>query len=112
MRSCIAPALAVLSTCLLSACAKGPDAIAPVSMGNAFASVPCRDAATMLASERSQLAALSAAQRSAVTGDALGVFLIGVPMSSLSGADRSGDIAATKGKVIALENRVATGCRG
>lgn len=110
MNTISTPAFAILSVCLLSACAKNPDAIAPVSMGNAFASVPCRDAAIMLASEKNQLAALSSAQRSAVTGDAIGVFLLGVPMSSLSGADKTGDIAATKGKVIALENRIATAC--
>lgn len=104
------PALAVLLLCLLSACAKGPDAIVPISMGNAFANVPCRDAAAMLATERNQLTALSGAQRSAATGDAIGVFLIGVPVSSLSGADKAGEIATSKGKVIALENRVATAC--
>ncbi len=94
----------------LAACAQSPDAIPPVSMGNAFASIPCRDAQAMLSAERQTLATLEAAQRSAVTGDALGVFLIGVPMSSLSGGDKAGQIGASKGKVLALEARLA-GCR-
>jgi hypothetical protein len=64
----------------------------------------------MLSAERQTLATREAAQRSAVTGDALGVFLIGVPMSSLSGGDKAGQIGASKGKVLALEARLA-GCR-
>jgi hypothetical protein len=39
----------------------------------------------------------------------LGVFLIGVPVSSLSGGDRAGQIATLKGQVLALETRLA-GC--
>ena len=62
----------------------------------------------MLVQERQTLAALESRQRSAVTGDAVGVFLLGVPVSSLSGNDVSGSIGASKGKVIALENRLLT----
>lgn len=94
---------------LAAACAKGPDAIAPISMGNAFAGASCQDAAQDLAAERQALATLESAQRGAVAGDAIGVFLIGVPMSSLSGGDKAGDIAASKGKVLALEARLR-GC--
>lgn len=43
--------------------------------------------------------------------DALGVFLLGIPMSSLTGGDKAGDIATSKGKIAALEARAAT-CRG
>ena len=43
------------------------------------------------------------------TVDAVGVFLIGVPVSSLTGGDVSGHIAASKGKILALEARM-TGC--
>jgi len=39
-------------------------------------------------------------------GDAVGVFLIGVPVSSLSGSDKEGLIATSKGKVTALETRL------
>jgi hypothetical protein len=42
-------------------------------------------------------------------GDAIGVFLIGVPVSSLSGGDKEGLIAAAKGKELALQNRLL-GC--
>lgn len=92
----------------LSACAKRPDAIAPVSMGNAFDSVSCNQARAMLNTERTQLATYSAAQNTAANNDALGVFLIGVPMGSVSGGDNEGNIAASKGKILALENRLLT----
>ena len=95
---------------LIAACAQSPSSIQPVSMGNAFAAVDCASARNMLAEEREKLAALESQQNAAVAGDALGVFLIGVPMSSLSGGDVSGHIAASKGKIISLEARTAT-CR-
>lgn len=94
---------------LAAACAKTPDAIAPVSMGNAYSAVTCQQASAEIMAERQTLAALEDAQRGAVAGDALGVFLFGVPMSSLTGGDKAGEIATSKGKVLALEARLR-GC--
>lgn len=99
--------LPVLLLPLFAACAKGPDAIVPVSMGPAFQATPCAQAQAMLSTERVQLAALSQTQRGAQMGDAFGVFLLGVPVSSLSGGNQEGAIAASKGKVIALESRLS-----
>lgn len=98
--------IAITAAAALAACAQSPSAIAPVSMGNAFASVSCTDARAGMTAERANLASLSTAQKSAVTGDAIGVFLIGVPLSSLSGGDKAGEIATSKGKIVALENRL------
>ena len=98
--------LLISALALVAACAQSPDAIAPVSMAGAFEGVSCQQARTMLIEERQTLAALESQQRSAVAGDAFGVFLIGVPVSSLTGGDKAGMIAASKGKVIALENRL------
>ena len=95
---------------LIAACAQSPSAIAPVSMNGAFDHMNCQTAVDALAAERQTLAALESKQKGAVAGDAIGVFLIGVPVSSLSGGDVSGHIGASKGKVLALEARVA-GCR-
>ena len=101
--------IALLASLMIAgACAKSPDAIPPVSMGNAFSGVACNQVSSMLVQERQALAALESRQRSAVAGDAVGVFLLGVPVSSLSGNDVSGSIEASKGKVIALENRLLT----
>lgn len=103
--------LAIIALPLLAAaCAKGPDAIQPVSMGNAFSGLSCQQAAADLNAERVTLTALEDAQRGAVAGDAIGVFLLGIPMSSLTGGDKAGEIGAAKGKVLALEARLR-GCR-
>ncbi|RYD84803.1 MAG: hypothetical protein EOP84_04455 [Verrucomicrobiaceae bacterium] len=90
----------------LAACAQSPDAIAPIPMIGAYDNVSCSKANALLSQERKTLTALSAAQKDAVSGDAIGVFLIGVPVSSLSGDDKEGAIAASKGKVLALEARL------
>ena len=97
---------ALLAVAAMSACAQSPDAIAPVSMAGAYDHMSCTSARSALVSERQTLASLSAAQRNAVMGDAVGVFLIGVPVSSLSGSDKEGLMATSKGKVTALETRL------
>lgn len=101
------PAL-ILATAALAACAKSPDAIAPVSMAGAYENLSCAAANRTLLAERASLDALSAQQRNAATGDALGVFLIGLPVSSLTGSDKEGAIATAKGKILALEARLAS----
>jgi hypothetical protein len=75
-------------------------------MVGAYDNVSCSKARTLLEQERQTLVALSAAQEAAVSGDAVGVFLIGVPVSSLSGKDKEGAIGASKGKILALEARL------
>lgn len=104
MKRLILPLLALT----ISACAQSPDAIAPVSMTGAYDGVTCKMASSLLLQERSALVALSAAQKKAVSGDAFGVFLIGVPVSSLNGKDKEGAIATSKGKILALESRLLT----
>jgi hypothetical protein len=94
---------------ILAACAQSPDSIAPVSMAGAFDGLSCAAARQLLAAETPILAALEDQQRGAVAGDAIGVFLIGVPVSSLTGGNVAGDIAASRGKVLALQARLA-GC--
>lgn len=95
---------AVCSLALLSACAKNPEAIAPMSMPvNAYMGLTCQQLATEHQRSSLALAQAEASQRQAVTGDAVGVFLIGVPVSSLSGADKEGLVAQHKGELIAIQ---------
>ena len=97
------------SICLcatISACAEQPSSIAPVPMGDVYADVPCNKARELYQKETAKVPSLIAAQKDAVAGDAVGVLLIGVPVSSLSGADLEGEIAATKGKIVALAARL------
>lgn len=96
------------SLCLIAACTPRPESIAPVSMTGAFNAVSCRQANAKLATERQTLSALESKQREAATADAIGVFLVLVPISKLTGGDRAGEIGASKGKVLALEQRLTT----
>lgn len=102
--------LAAAAAALLVACAQRPDAIAPVAMPDQmYAAMSCSTAQAELAQVTTRLAALEQQQNTAATGDAIGVFLIGVPTSSLTGGDRAGEIAIEKGRKLALEARLR-GC--
>ena len=96
--------IALVLPLVLIGCAKNPDKITPMTMPvNAYSGLTCEQLATEHQRSSQALAAVSEQQRSAVTGDAVGVFLIGVPMSSLTGADKEGLVAQHKGEVIAIE---------
>jgi len=100
---------AAATLALVAACAKSPESIMPISMAGAFDGTTCAAARALLATEAQSLATLNERQRGAVAGDAIGVLLIGVPMGSLTGNNVEGQIAATRGKVIALQARL-TAC--
>jgi hypothetical protein len=96
--------LMALTAIVVAGCARRPDAIAPVSMPmEAYTSLSCNEMARELQAERGRLAALSETQNQAATGDAVGVFLIGIPTSTVFGGDKEGQLAASKGKVQAIE---------
>ncbi|MER8912245.1 hypothetical protein NKI32_00165 [Mesorhizobium sp. M0761] len=78
-------ALVILA--VLAGCATPPDKIAGVPNAG-----PCTPA------DKERLAVLTNQQNKAATGDALGVFLIGVPVSSMSGGDHETEIAVLKGR--------------
>lgn len=102
-----------LSLIALSGCAKRPDAIVPVDIPMAaYSHDSCAHLADELAKEEKNLAAISKQQNEAATGDAVGVFLIGVPMSSTFGGDKEGQVAVAKGKVQAIQNTMKSkGCK-
>ena len=92
------------SALLLAACAKAPDQIAAADIDDsAYVTKSCRD----LAADRLQITQaldnLSADQKKAKTGDAWGVFLLGLPLSSMSGGDKETAIAIAKGKIQAID---------
>lgn len=94
----------VAAAATVCGCAKRPDAIVPAEVPMAaYTGQECGALDTEIARERATLAALSKAQHDAATGDAFGVFLIGVPMSSTFGGDKEGQVAVSKGKVQAIE---------
>lgn len=97
----------------LSSCAKRPDAIVPVDIPMAaYSNQSCEQLGREMVKERENLAAVSKAQNDAATGDAVGVFLIGLPMSSTFGGDKEGQVAVSKGKVQSIENTMKSkGCK-
>lgn len=102
--------IAILALPILAACAQRPDAIAPADMPDRmYSGLSCSTAKAEYTTVTTRLSALEKQQNSAATGDALGVFLIGVPTSSLTGGDKAGEIAVEKGKKIALEAQMR-GC--
>lgn len=105
----------ILAACAmtLASCAKRPDAIVPTEIPMAaYSNQNCQGLAQELVSEKGKLAALSKAQNNAANGDAFGVFLIGVPMSSTFGGDKEGDVSVSKGKIVAIESAMkAKGCK-
>ncbi|MBB4193364.1 hypothetical protein GGE45_003059 [Rhizobium aethiopicum] len=62
--------------------------------------------------EKAKLDDLSKQQISAANGDAFGVFLVGVPIGRVAGGDKEGEIAASKGKVSAMQSAgMSKGCK-
>lgn len=96
-----------------TSCAKRPDAIVPVDIPMAaYSNQDCNGLTQELVREQAKLASLSKQQHDAATGDAVGVFLIGVPMSSTFGGDKEGQLAVSKGKVNAIESTIKSkGCK-
>ncbi|KQV83653.1 hypothetical protein [Rhizobium sp. Root1220] len=96
----------VLATLLAAtSCAKRPDAILPADIPMAaYTGSSCPVLARELVREQENLATVSKAQNDAATGDAVGVFLIGVPTASTFGGDKEGQVSVAKGKVQAIQN--------
>ena len=106
MLALLGPALLVMA-----ACAPGPNAVAPIPMPvNTYMDMNCVQAKAEHTRVTNEVAALSQKQKNAAVGDAIGVFLIAVPVSSLTGNDVQGDLAVSKGKLLAAEARLNS-CR-
>jgi hypothetical protein len=97
MRICI---LLLVVALALNACPRRPDAIVPAYIPmQAYRAYDCQALSVELAKEKAGLPAASKEQHDAATGDAFGVFMLGVPVSSTFGGDNKGNVALAKGKV-------------
>lgn len=93
----------IMAACLLAGCANRPETIhASFVSHERYMDQNCMQLLGTLSNTRAELARFSRMQDGKATGDAWGVFLIGVPFSKLSG-DHEGDVARLKGQVEALE---------
>ncbi len=89
----------------LSACAPRPSKIEPIMPDPSFAQIPCNRVLPKLRAEEAELARLVAAQERAMTQDAASVAIIGVPLGSMTGANKKDELAKAKGKVEALRKK-------
>lgn len=102
--------VALAVSAALAGCAPSPDAIAPAPIAaGLYGGLTCDQAGLGRVVLQRQLTALEVAQRQAVTGDAISVFLVAVPLSAVTGSNKAGAIAQIKGQLIALDARLA-GC--
>ena len=96
--------MAAMLIATVSGCAKRPEEIAAIQMDtSSYSNLSCRQLAQEETKIRNDLDALSAQQNSAATSDAWGVFLLGVPWSSMSGNDKEALIAVAKGRLDAID---------
>ena len=104
--------LVILSLAVIMGCAKSPESIAPSYISDVgYQSWQCQQ----LAEEDQRLAAAlstaSAQQKNARTNDTVGVLLIGLPVSSMSGDNIAPEIARLKGEREAVNRAMKTkGC--
>lgn len=96
----------------LASCATHPEKIKAADIPEAaYAGRTCEDLIAERDAIVTQLEVDEKKQKQAVVGDAVGVFLVGVPVSSALGGDRETDISVAKGKRQAIEKAMqASGC--
>lgn len=89
-----------------AACAKMPDQIAAVDIGGQqYDRYSCKQLAEAKLAQSQNLSNLSAKQKAVAEGDAVGVALLGMPLSSMSGGDQETNIAVAKGHIEAIDQR-------
>lgn len=94
-----------------SGCASRASAVAPVAVASSdYKDLSCEEARIVLREKREIENALTRQQNNAALGDAAGVLLVLLPLGSVFGADKSGELAMAKGEVNALERRITVGC--
>ena len=91
------------TTLLLAGCANRPESIrASFVSHEKYSHLDCIQLATKMGDTRAELEKFSKLQDSKANGDAVGVFLVLIPVSKLTG-DHEGDVARYKGEVEAIE---------
>lgn len=106
--------VSLMVVCLLHGCAKRPNAVVPANLpSETYAGFSCEELDQLLVSEQVKEAELIKKQRGAADADAIGVFLVGVPVAGLVGGDVEGELSVAKGKVVSIQSqRSAKRCDG
>lgn len=97
---------------LLSACAKAPESISPAYVSElTYQGLQCDQLAAELARLNYAYSNAATQQNKARTNDVVGVILIGLPVSSLSGDNIAPEIARLKGEQEAVrKTMIMKGC--
>ena len=104
MTWCTRLATTIAAAALLTACAKRPESIAAAKTETAaYEHATCETLRVMRAEIEADLNALAAAQRGAANADAVGVFLLALPISSMAGNDKEAQVAIAKGQLDAIK---------
>ena len=105
-----------ISAAILAGCAKSPESIAPAYISElAYSGWQCSQMAGETARLNAALATASAQLEKARGNDLVGVILIGLPVSSLSGDNIAPEIARLKGEQEAIRKAMMSkrcGSRG
>ncbi|WVX50328.1 hypothetical protein ROLI_034250 [Roseobacter fucihabitans] len=95
---------------LVAGCAQQPERIAAIDVaGMPYRGFSCKQLDAEHLKVTQDLAATSAAQKRAANGDAWGVFLLGLPLSSMSGNDKEAVVAVAKGRINELDRMLLDG---
>lgn len=97
----------------ISGCAKSPDAVAAAEIDDsAYLRMSCSTLNQKEVQGQAAVESLSAKQQAAANNDALGVFLLGLPLSSMSGNDPETQLSIAKGQLNAIKSAKAKkGCK-
>jgi hypothetical protein len=96
---------------IVAGCAGRASSIAPVAIAATdYSRMSCETARDQLVGVRDRVNALTRQQNNAALADAAGVLLIFVPVGSVFGGDKSGELAQAKGEQLALERHILNNC--
>lgn len=101
----------VSAAVLASGCAGRASSVAPVAIAATdYSSMACDSARGQLVVVRDRVNALSRQQNNAALADTAGVALLFLPLGSIFGGDKSGELAQAKGEQAALERHIQMRC--
>lgn len=96
---------AVAATLILSACATAPEAIAPAYISDVtYQSWSCEQLSQEMGRLNAAYTNVADQQHKARNNDTVGVILLGLPVSSLSGSNVAAQVASVKGNQVAVEH--------
>ena len=105
--------LTVVCALAVAGCAKKPEAVAAAQIDDsAYLRYSCSTLRQKEVQGEAAVGNLSAKQQAAADNDALGVFLLGLPLASMSGNDPETQLSIAKGQLNAIKSAKAKkGCK-